>query len=651
MIFRNRGFKIFRLSIFLFCLHAGNSGFGQNPNWSDSLEKYKRMPQQQGVQKMEAAIQRDDFTNDTLRFDYMGSILFRYSRTKSTDTLLSIASNMLSLAEQIGDSARIAKGNLTKSWVYRDKGMIDSTLHFSQIAQKTAVQAGDSSIWLSSLNTLAAVYYDMKIDSLQMKYLKQAEELSRNSRFARERVLITSNLGYLYLKAGGNSMAKKLFLESDSLTRRVAPSNYYGFYLNFNHLSDVWQNIGNWEKAIQNADSMRHYARLLQSRPHISVSQARYHYLKIKAGEKVTQGKWYEDLKNTSNNNLSPDEIKSLHYYTMVIDGNFGNYKEAYEKSYKYAELIDSLNSEDLRDKISSIRELYAAEQREGEILRLENENRISHLESEKKQSRIIALGSGFVLVLLAGGFLFVYNRKLNRAKQKLAELNETKDRFFAIISHDVRNATTAFQGLGKIIKKYVSQGKEERLDSLGTKIDNEADHLNGLLDNLLNWSMTQLKAVPTKPEKLELKKRTQSIIELFQNHASSKDIVLESKLDENIKAVADPNAYDLVMRNLVNNAIKFTAPGGKITITGVLSNHTVKLQVRDNGRGIPQEKLEKLFDIDSKKTTKGTGGERGSGLGLVLCKEYLELNGGKIKLESEPGKGTTATVELKTAA
>lgn len=648
---QNTRYRYTRLVVSLFCLLLGHVGFGQNPNWGDSLEKYKRMPQQQGVQKLEAAIQRDDFTNDTLRFDYMGSILFRYSRTKSTDSLLSIARNMLRLAEQIDDSMRIAKGNLSKSWVYRDQGMIDSTLHYAQNAQKTAERINDSATLLTSLNTLAAVYYDMKIDSLQMKYLSRAEKLSRSPRFMRERLLITSNLGYLYLKEEDNQTAKKFFLESDSLMRLVTPSNYYGFYLNFNHLSDMWQNAEDLEKAIQNADSMRHYARLLQSKPHISVSQARYHYLKIKTGENVTQGKWYEELKNTSNDNLSPDEIKSLHYYTMVIDGNLGNYKEAYEKSYKYAKLVDSLNSEDLRDKISSIRELYAAEQREGEILRLENENRISHLESEKRQSRIIALSSGFVLVLIAGGFLFVYNRKLNRAKQKLAELNETKDRFFAIISHDVRNATTAFQGLGKIIKKYVSQGKEERLDSLGTKIDNEADHLNGLLDNLLNWSMTQLKSVPTKPEKLELKKRTQSIIELFQNHASSKDIVLESKLDENIKAVADPNAYDLVMRNLVNNAIKFTGPGGKITITGVLDNDTVKLEVRDNGKGISKEKLEKLFDIDSKKTSKGTGGERGSGLGLVLCKEYLELNGGKIKLESEPGKGTTATIELKTAA
>lgn len=632
---------------FLFCQIA----FGQNPYGGDSLEKYKRMPPQVGVKKMEAAINHPEFKNDSLLVNYLGSILFRYRKSKTPDTLITIPRRMLKAAHRINDTSLINKSLLAHSWVFRDMGQTDSTLYYVQKAEKTAKQVGDTLTRLNALNTLAAVYYDLNNDSLQKLHLLKAEELSRSKSFITQRPIITSNLGYIFLKEENYERAIHFFLESDSLMRIVSPSNYFGFFLSFNHLTDSYEKQSKFGRALQYSDSTRKYAGLTGSKPHIMIAEAHYRVLKIENNETVTKDDFYKELNTFDVIRLPVDERVSLLRFKMKLQGHFGDFRAAYETSRDYAKLRDSLNTADLRDKITTAREAYRANEREKEIMQLEKEKEISNLLSEKRRGQIAALSILLIVVFIAGASLIFYNRKLKKAREELQKLNDTKDQFFAIVSHDLRNATTAFQGLGKIIKKYVSRGNTEKLESLGSKIDSEADNLNVLLDNLLNWSMTQLKAVPSKPERLQLNERTHGIIELFQNHANSKEIELDNQLPEDITAYIDPHAYDLVMRNLVGNSLKFTDRGGKITITGVIENNKVKLQVQDNGKGMNEDKLKKLFNIDEKKSTKGTQGERGSGLGLVLCKEYLELNGGFIRVQSQPGKGTTKTVELQKAA
>ncbi|KAB1065522.1 tetratricopeptide repeat-containing sensor histidine kinase [Salibacter halophilus] len=625
-------------------------GFGQTPVWKDSLQKFKRMPPQKGVVKLESALDQKSLKNDTLRFKYLSALFFRYNRLKP-DTNMSIAHDMLELAQNIGDTSLISRSLISKGWIYRDRGNWDSTLYYTQKAEEKASQVHDTGMLIIVANTMAAIYYDLNVDSLKKQYLIKGEELSRSPKYISQRNSIMTNLGYTYIDVGEYDKAIDCLLEADSIQRITTPSAYHVFYLNFNHLFDAYQKKGDYEKAIQYADSAIKYSALAGGNAREVISRARKNVLKAKLGQPIDAEKIYAELKKVNPSRLPKDERTAFYKSTMFLSNRTGNYKDAYETSRKLISYKDSVNSADLRNKISSMRELYEADKREAEIDQLEKENQIAELETEKTKNQLTALAIGLILVIGAGGSLFYYNRKLNRAKKELSELNDTKDQFFAIVSHDLRNATTAFQGLGKIIKKYVDQGKSDRLESLGGKIDTEANHLNNLLDNLLKWSMTQLKAVPTNPEKLELKERTKHIIELFQNQAAAKDVNLNDELPGSIKAMADPNAYDLVMRNLINNAIKFSESGGEIKISGREEGNFVKLEVKDNGKGISREKLDKLFDIDSKKTTKGTSGEKGSGLGLVLCKEYLELNGGKIKLVSEPGKGTTATVELKKAA
>ena len=228
--------------------------------------------------------------------------------------------------------------------------------------------------------------------------------------------------------------------------------------------------------------------------------------------------------------------------------------------------------------------------------------------------------------------------------------LNATKDRLFAIISHDLRGAVSAFQNIGQIISFHLKKGNYERLGLVASQVDKSANNLNNLLDNLLQWSVSQIEGVELNPTKLYISRSVDDIVELFEENAAAKGIQLKSFIDVDLQAIADENSLHLVLRNLVSNAIKFTSEGDKIEIHAKENDNFVELNISDTGTGIPEEKMARIFHIDSKTSSKGTSGERGTGLGLALCKEFVERNGGSIELQSTFGEGTVCRFRLPKA-
>jgi len=161
------------------------------------------------------------------------------------------------------------------------------------------------------------------------------------------------------------------------------------------------------------------------------------------------------------------------------------------------------------------------------------------------------------------------------------------------------------------------------------------------LLINLLEWSQSQTGRIEYHPKKSDVYSVVKNVISLLKPSADEKQVKLVSNIDENVVAYFDENMIRTVLRNLINNAIKFSSPGGEIRIGGLSSDNTIELSVIDNGVGINKTDAEKLFKIDVKHSTNGTSGEKGTGLGLILCKEFVEMHGGRIWVESELKKGT----------
>ena len=238
----------------------------------------------------------------------------------------------------------------------------------------------------------------------------------------------------------------------------------------------------------------------------------------------------------------------------------------------------------------------------------------------------------------------------LKFAREELKELNATKDKFFSIIAHDLRNPLQCLiLYADSLYNDYDLLDDDKRKDYIH-KFHNNTNLIAALLENLLGWSQSQQGIIEPHPQKIDLYALTAENIDLLKENAEKKNIAVSSQIKPKIYALADNNMIRTVIRNLISNAVKFTNPGGKVEISTAISadGNAVDITISDNGVGINVEDLDTLFRIDvKKKKNKGTDNEKGTGLGLILCKEFVEKNNGSIRVTSEPGRGSRFTFTL----
>ncbi|MDM8549412.1 response regulator [Desulfobacterales bacterium HSG2] len=235
----------------------------------------------------------------------------------------------------------------------------------------------------------------------------------------------------------------------------------------------------------------------------------------------------------------------------------------------------------------------------------------------------------------------------IQRQKKQLSELNAMKDKFFSIIAHDLRNAFGGILSISRIMAESLNIYEKEELELFSQSIYETAQKTFNLLENLLNWARIQRGTMEFRPNIIDLHKPVSENISLFKENASQKKINLSHSIEPKTYICADPNMTDAIFRNLISNAIKFTYEGGEVRITAENDGENVKISVSDTGEGISEKDIQKLFRIDESYKRPGTAGEEGTGLGLMLCKEFVEKNNGEIRVESELGKGTTFSFSL----
>jgi len=229
----------------------------------------------------------------------------------------------------------------------------------------------------------------------------------------------------------------------------------------------------------------------------------------------------------------------------------------------------------------------------------------------------------------------------LQENEARLSELNATKDKFFSIIAHDLRSPFNSILGFSNILAEQIKEKNYEGIESYANILQNSAQRALSLLMNLLEWSRSQKGLIKFSPEYVELGGLINEITELLYGSAAQKSISIVKEIPRNVHAFADIAMISTILRNLIMNAIKFTNPGGQIVILAEQKPDKIFISVSDNGVGIKKEAIGKLFRIDASSSTKGTNNETGSGLGLILCKEFVEKHEGKIWVKSEFGKGT----------
>ncbi len=232
----------------------------------------------------------------------------------------------------------------------------------------------------------------------------------------------------------------------------------------------------------------------------------------------------------------------------------------------------------------------------------------------------------------------------------ELDRLNRTKDKFFSIIAHDLRNPFNAIIGFGELLRNdFYDMDNHQKLNVLEL-INVSSQTAYNLLENLLQWARTQTDKINYSPENFNLSEIADTVIDLHCIIARKKGVTMKNAIDKHTMVYADKNMISTVLRNLVSNAIKFSNPDSEIVISVTQKSDLVEVNVIDGGIGMNRECLGKLFKIDTYYSTSGTMGESGTGLGLIICKEFIEKNNGRIKASSVEGSGTTMTFTLNTA-
>ncbi len=455
------------------------------------------------------------------------------------------------------------------------------------------------------LNNIGIILYRLRKYRKALEYYEKSLEIKLKYDDMASISTSYNNIGLVYHSMKDPDKALRFFKKALKIDKDI--DNKYALCRELSNIGLVWKSKKDLDKSLSffkrsykesaNASYDKGMATALSNISNHYLSQKNYQNALKKAfeGEKISK-------KIHSNNHL-------LHFYEIIALSYEGekNYKKALQYHKKFAALNEKIHSDQSHEKILEMQIKYESEKKE-------RETEIYKIKSEE-----------------------------------LALLNSKKDRFFRIIHHDLLNPFTAMHSTAAFLIKFYEKLDSKKRKSYIEMIHSSSERLIKLMDNLFEWVKTQHGEIEYLPERVDLKEVTEYNLELLGNNINSKDIKISADFCKNCFVDADKNMTDTIIRNLIANAIKFTFSGGEIKIATKCSSKTVRFSVEDDGTGIEPENLKKLFDVSQTFSTPGTGDEKGTGLGLILVKEFLDLNNGRISVESEPGKGSKFTIELPT--
>jgi PAS domain S-box-containing protein len=270
-----------------------------------------------------------------------------------------------------------------------------------------------------------------------------------------------------------------------------------------------------------------------------------------------------------------------------------------------------------------------------------------SEMNTDLHDTNKLMISEGLELIEKNARDLIMLTSKLAESENMLRELNASKDRFFSIISHDIKNHFAAILGLSRLLVKPEYNDDYEKRIETATNLHESSKKLYSLLENLLEWAKLQRDELVMEPADFNIHDVAQEAVDLIGLKAETKKISITNNIDSRKKVFADKNMIKTVLRNLLSNAVNFTENGGSVTLESELEGNEMIISVKDNGIGINPESIHKLFRIDEKVINRNTEGGKGTGLGLILCREFIEKNGGNMWVESEESKGSAFSFSL----
>lgn len=495
--------------------------------------------------------------------------------------------------------------------VFKELGQFDQALDHLQLSKKLSETQNDQEGIPYGLYEIGDVLLRKHEYDSALATLRQALALVRKLHVDIIEPKVLSTMATAYLQQNDYKNALAFYDSAYALHQKT--TNRYGMAEANLGRGIVLTKEGNFEKALEKFEASLSVARTLNAR-----------VLEIKAFNQLS-GLWEQ----------KGDFKKALFYY----------------KQYK--QLEDTLFSQETQGKLLRDQIRFETESRDTQIAALSQLQVMQRGELKKQEFVrnilvvVMALSAILLVTVYRSGqrrrkintLLLQHQDDMEKRSEELERLNQVKDKFFSIISHDLRSPINALAGLLDLIDKGAIEPAEMHKHTQELKV--RFNHTRTLLNNLLDWTLLQMDKLSLQAGRINLRKIVDENIQLLTS-VQNKQINLVNQVPTEAIGYADSNTINLVIRNLMMNAIKFTNDGGKVIIDAKAQASEWLFSVKDNGVGMKPEVLNMLFDKTAPYTTRGTANEKGTGLGLILCKEFIEKNGGRIWVESEEGQGST---------
>ena len=549
----------------------------------------------------------------------------------------------LAIRLEINDKPGEANSLNVLGIIYYYQGNYSSSIEYHLKAVKIREETGDENKIAISYNNISLIYISLEDYGTALQYLNKALIIRKKNKYKSSYALIEENIGDIYSRMGKYDKAFEHLKEALEDGKRTDNKQAVaGIYLILAKIYLLKQEYG---KAFNNYNLANEIYRGMHEKHGISQAENGIAAIYQQEGksELAMQHAFtaftYADSINSLDNAAKAANILQAEYYKI------GNIKKAFKYLTIFKNASDSLKITDKIKKLAKTEFDYKIqvikEQQKAEITK----------QNIFIQWLTISLVLGLIIVgLIIFGYLNKrkINTQLEELNNELKEINATKDKFFSIIAHDLRGPFHSLLAFSDALSKDIDDLSNEEIKEFNTEINTSLKKQFELLNNLLDWTRLQNENYKLEFELIRLHEELNNTIETLSLAASQKEIKLINEVDKVAEVKADKNMLQLVLRNLITNSIKFSNKKGIIKITSERNNGYIKINVLDDGVGIPNENLDKIFRIDVNYSTQGTSQEKGTGLGLILCKDIIEKHGGEILIKSEEGKGTDVSFTLE---
>jgi signal transduction histidine kinase len=576
--------------------------------------------------------------------------LSSYSEYIGPDNAIKYAKKGLFYARKINNNEQIGLAYTNLGIAYEIKSDYPHALENLYKALEISEKKNDPATLIALYNNIGLIYTDLKNYKQGLVFYNKALKLSYHTKKDRNISLLLNNMGDVYLQQKEHKKALIYFYKALIINKKN--NETAGIGINLTNIGICYINIKNYQKGIEilhksirayNDDSNLYntYNKYELGRAYYLMSQDE----KYASNKKKYLEKSISLLENVLKKFIKFNSLKDAQDTYLYLSKGYkirGNTKLALDSFEKYSTIKDSIFSKDSEKKLANL-----DFQREIDLRDKQIEIQTLKINSDTRKVYLLIITSISVALLLVL-FLYLYiskrrnNELLKEKNTIISNINLQKDKFYSIIAHDLRGPFSGFLGLTELMAEDIDDMSNEEIKFAASNMRSSAKNLYNLLENLLEWTRMEQNSVSFEPKEYPLKSAVLESIVTFQSITEKKEITIHTEIPSDLLIFSDKNMFQAVIRNIVLNAIKFTPKKGTIDIHALENPDNITITIKDSGIGMHQDLINDLFKIDTKNNRVGTENEPSTGLGLILCKEFVKKHKGHIWAESEEGKGST---------